>query len=36
LLHDEILELFDEIFHGKYRHEMPGIDGASGTAVNHG
>jgi myo-inositol-1(or 4)-monophosphatase len=36
LLHDEILELFDEIFHGRYRHEMPGIDGASGTAVNHG
>lgn len=36
LLHDEILELFDEIFHGKYRHEMPGIDSTSSTAVNHG
>lgn len=36
LLHDEILELFDEIFHGKYRHQMPGIDSTSSTAVNHG
>jgi myo-inositol-1(or 4)-monophosphatase len=25
LVHDELLDLFAEIFAGRYRHEMPGL-----------
>ena len=35
LLHAEIIEVFGEIFKGKYRHEMPGIDGTEAAEVKH-
>lgn len=35
LIHDEALQLFNEIFHGRYRHEMPGLPAAE-WEMQHG
>jgi myo-inositol-1(or 4)-monophosphatase len=34
LIHPEILTLFEEIFQGRYRHEMPGLPSAEWQALH--